>query len=159
MKWIKYSMLFHPLKLHSIDQSFKKLYKELHIIWDEYDVLCNERKRLLLVEIEVASLLMHDVLPSNYSKKGIWGRWWEPRPIISIFQGWKCWFGLQEMDWFIRFYYKSFKNIYKNLISLTTSVYICSNLSFLTKFWNISLKGTIEISWHTWHYKTFFRRT
>ena len=33
---IEKSLFFHLMKLHSMDQSFKKLYyEELHIMWDE----------------------------------------------------------------------------------------------------------------------------
>ena len=55
-----------------MDHSFKQLYEELHLIWDEYGIPYNKRKKLLLVEIEMVSLLMCDVLPSNYGEQGIW---------------------------------------------------------------------------------------
>ena len=42
-------------------------------MWDEYGIPYSKRKRLLLVEIEMVSLLiMCDVLPYNYSEQGIW---------------------------------------------------------------------------------------
>ena len=65
-------MFFHQLKLHRMDHSFKKLLEELHLMWDEYGIPYNKRKRLLLVEVEMVSLLMCDVLPYNYSEQGIW---------------------------------------------------------------------------------------
>ena len=65
-------MFFNQIKLHGIDHSFKKLIEELHLMWDEYGIPYNKRKRLLLVEIEMVSLLMCDVLPYNYSEQGIW---------------------------------------------------------------------------------------
>ena len=46
--------------------------EELHLTWNEYGIPCNKRKRLLIVEIEIVSLLMCDVLPYNYSEQGIW---------------------------------------------------------------------------------------
>ena len=54
-----------------MDNSFKKLYKELHLIWNEYCIPYNKRRKLLLVEIEMISLLMCDVLPYNYTEQGI----------------------------------------------------------------------------------------
>ena len=69
---IENSMFFHQLKLHGMDQSFKQLYEELNEIWDQYGVPYNKRKKLLLVEIEMISLLMCDVLPLNYREQGIW---------------------------------------------------------------------------------------
>ena len=55
-----------------MDQSFKQLYEELNDMWDQYGIPYNKRKKLLLVEIKMISLLMCDVLPSNYSEQGIW---------------------------------------------------------------------------------------
>ena len=69
---IEESMFFHQLKLHAMYHSFKKLVEELHLTWGEYGIPYNKRKRLLLVEIEMVSLLMCDVLPYNYSEQGIW---------------------------------------------------------------------------------------
>ena len=69
---IEGSMFFHQLKLHGMDHSFKQLIEELHKMWDEYGIPHNKRKKLLLVEIEMVSLLMCDVLPCNYSEQGIW---------------------------------------------------------------------------------------
>ena len=54
------SMFYHQLKLHGMGNSFKKLYEELHLIWDEYGIPYNKRRKLLLVEIEIISLLMCD---------------------------------------------------------------------------------------------------
>ena len=65
-------MFFQQLKEHGMAQSFKKLYEELHMVWDEYGIPYNKRKKLLLVEIEMISLLLCDVLPCNYSEQGIW---------------------------------------------------------------------------------------
>ncbi len=65
-------MFFHQLKLHGMDHSFKQLIEELQIMWDKYGIPYNKRKKLLLVEIEMVSLLMCDVLPCNYSEQGIW---------------------------------------------------------------------------------------
>ena len=55
-----------------MDHSFKKLLEELHLMWDEYGIPYNKRKRLLLVDIEMVSLFMCDVLPYNYSEQGIY---------------------------------------------------------------------------------------
>ena len=41
-------------------------------MWDKYGIPYNKRKKLLLVEIEMVSLLMCDVLPCNYTNQGIW---------------------------------------------------------------------------------------
>ena len=68
---IEKSMFFQQLKQHGMEQSFETFYKELHIVWDEYGIPYNKRKKLLLVEIEMISLLICDVLPCNYSEQGI----------------------------------------------------------------------------------------
>ena len=72
LEQIKESMFFYQLKLHEMDHSFKKLLEELHLMWNESGIPYNKRKRLLLVEVEMVSLLMCDVLPYNYSEQGIW---------------------------------------------------------------------------------------
>ena len=41
-----------------MDNSFKKLYEELHLIWDEFGIPYNKRRKLILVEIEMISLLI-----------------------------------------------------------------------------------------------------
>ena len=69
---IKASMFFHQSKLHGMGNSFKKLYKELNMIWDEYGIPYKKRRKQLLVEIEIISLLMCDVVPCNYTEQGIW---------------------------------------------------------------------------------------
>ena len=71
LKRIKASMFFHKLKLYGMGNSFNKLYKELNLIWDGYGIPYNKRGTLLLVEIEIISLLMCDVLPFNYTEQGI----------------------------------------------------------------------------------------
>ena len=57
----------HQLKLNDMDQSFKTLYEELHMIWDAYGIPYNKRKKLLLVEIKMISLQICNVVPRNYS--------------------------------------------------------------------------------------------
>ena len=61
-------MFFQQLKQHVMEQSFNTLYEELNIVWDEHGIPYNKRKKLLLVEIEMISLLICDVLPYNYSE-------------------------------------------------------------------------------------------
>ena len=63
-------MFYNQIKLHGIYHSFKRSIEELHL--DEYGIPYNKRKILLLVEIEMVSLLMCDVLPYKYSEQGIW---------------------------------------------------------------------------------------
>ena len=53
MERIEASMSYHQLKLHGMDNLFKKLYEELHLIWDEYGIPYNKRRKLLLGEIDV----------------------------------------------------------------------------------------------------------
>ena len=52
----------HKLNLYGMNHSFKKPFEELQMLWDEYEIPYNKRKKLLLVETEVVSLLMYDVL-------------------------------------------------------------------------------------------------
>ena len=118
---IEESMFFHQLKLHGMDHSFKKLLEELHLMWDEYGIPYNKRKRLLLVEIEMVSLLMCDVLPYNYSEQGIWvndksqGQYYNFFMNKDVDTGRKRWLDLltkTTYDWFWK--------VYTNLISLAT---------------------------------------
>ena len=54
-----------------MEYSFKDLYQKLNYLLDEYGIPYNKRKEMLLVEIEMVSLLMCDIPPSNYSEHGI----------------------------------------------------------------------------------------
>ena len=69
---IESSLFYNQLKKNGMEHSFKDLYQKLNYLWDEYGIPYNKRKKLLLVEIEMVSLLMCDVLPSNYSEQSIW---------------------------------------------------------------------------------------
>ena len=51
LKQIENSIFFHQLKKHEMDQYCKKMYKELHMMWDGNGIPYNKRKKLLLVEI------------------------------------------------------------------------------------------------------------
>ena len=73
LEQIEESMFYNQIKLHGMDHSFKKLIEELHLMWDEYGIPYNKRKRLLLVEIEMVSLLMCDVLPYSYTVNKAYG--------------------------------------------------------------------------------------
>ena len=64
-------IFYDQLKKNGMEHSFKDLYQKLNYLWDEYGIPYNKRKKLLLVEIEMVSLLMCDVLPSNYSEQGV----------------------------------------------------------------------------------------
>ena len=55
-----------------MEHSFQELFEKLNYLWDEYGIPYNKRRKLLLVEIEMVSLIMCDVLPCNYSEQGIW---------------------------------------------------------------------------------------
>ena len=66
------SLFYNQLKKNGMEHSFKDLYQKLNYLWDKYGIPYNKRKKLLLVEIEMVSLIMCDVLPSNYSEQGIW---------------------------------------------------------------------------------------
>ena len=69
---IESSLFYNQLKKNGIEHSFKDLYQKSNYLWGKYGIPYNKRKKLLLVEIEMVSLLMCDVLPSNYSEQGIW---------------------------------------------------------------------------------------
>ena len=43
LEQIEKSIFSHQLKQHGMDQSFKTLYEELHIVWDEYGIQYNKR--------------------------------------------------------------------------------------------------------------------
>ena len=45
LEQIEKSIFFQQLKQHGMEQSFKTLYEELHIIWDEYGIPYNKRKK------------------------------------------------------------------------------------------------------------------
>ena len=96
-----------------MDNSFKKLYKELHLILDEYGIPYNKSRKLLLVEIEMISLLMCDVLPYNYIEQGIWLNDESQGQYYSFFKdkivdtGRKKWLDLLSMsmyEWFWKVY-------------------------------------------------------
>ena len=114
-------MFFQQLNQHGMEQSFKALYEELHIIWDEYGIPYNKRKKLLLVEIEMISLLICDVLPCNYSEQGIWVEDRSQGTYYNFFQDknvdsdLKKWFDLLEYT-----RYKWFWDVCTNNIYLTT---------------------------------------
>ena len=118
---IEKSMFFQQLKQHGMEQSFKTLYEELHVIWDEYGMPYNKRKKLFLVEIEVISLLMCDVLPCNYSEQGILvgdkrqGTYYNFFQDKNVDSGHKKWFDLLEYTT-----YKWFWDVYTSNINLTT---------------------------------------
>ena len=118
---IEASMFFHQLKLHGMDHSFKLLIQELQEMWDEYGIPYNKRKKLLLVEIEMVSLLMCDVLPCNYSEQGIWlndisqGQYYNYFKDINVDIGRKKW-----LDLLTTATYEWFWKVYTNCISLAT---------------------------------------
>ena len=64
------SLFYNQLKKNGIQHSFEDLYQKLNKLWDEYDIPYNKRRKVLLVEIEMVSPIMCDVLPSNYSEEG-----------------------------------------------------------------------------------------
>ena len=121
LEQIEKSMFFQQLKEHGMVQSFKKLYEELHIVWDEYGIPYNKRKKLLLVEIEMISLLLCDVLPCNYSEQGIWvgdqsqGSYYNFFKDKNVDSGHKKWYDLLGSTT-----YKWFWDVYTNAINLST---------------------------------------
>ena len=118
---IEESMFFNQLKMHGMDNSFKKLYEELHLIWDEYGIPYNKRRKLLLVEIEMVSLLMCDVLPCNYTEQGIWlndesqGQYYQFFKDKIVDTGRKKWLDLLSMST-----YEWFWKVYAGSISITS---------------------------------------
>ena len=123
---------------------------------DEYGVPCNKRKKLLLVEIEMVSLLMCDVLPSNYSEQGIWvddesqGKFYTFFKDKNIDTCRKKWYNLltpRTYNWFL--------DVYTNYIGLSTlsdeQIVISNDLFDISKFINptaikilLSDESTIE---------------
>ena len=64
-------MFYNQLKKNGIEHSFQELFEKLNYLWDEYDIPYNKRRKLLLVEIGMVSLIIYDVLPCTYSEQGI----------------------------------------------------------------------------------------
>ena len=181
---IENSMFFHQLKLHGMDHSFKQLFEDLHLIWDEYGIPYSKRKKLLLVEIEMVSLLMCDVLPSNYGEQGIWvgdesqGQYYQFFKDKNVDSGRKKWLDLLGITT-----YKWFWQVYTNTVSLSTLNdeeivmmndlfeivtfihppairMLLSNTSMLQKFNDIKEKARIKSSWvetrHHLYYLWYF---
>ena len=104
-----------------MDQSFKQIYKDLHVMWDQYGIPYNKRRKLLFVEIEIISLLMCDVLPSNYSEQGIWvndisqDQYYNYFKDKNVDSGRKKWLDLVSVST-----YEWFWKVYTNSISLAT---------------------------------------
>ena len=69
---IEDSMFYQQLKMNNLEHGFKLIYEELHDIYDNWGIPYKNRHLLFNKEIEYISLLMHDVLPYNYSEQGIW---------------------------------------------------------------------------------------
>ena len=87
------------MEWNNLSRPFMKNY----IFWDEYGIPYNKRKKLLLVEIEMISLLICDVLPCNYySEQGIWvgdksqGTYYNFFKDKNVDSGRKKWFDLLE---------------------------------------------------------------
>ena len=49
-----------------------KLYEFLQEHWDALGIPYKNRHKLMIIELEFASLLMCDILPKNYKDQGIW---------------------------------------------------------------------------------------
>ena len=90
-------------------------------MWDQYGIPYNKRRKLLLVELEMVSLLMCDVLPSNYSEQGIWvndtsqGKYYNYFKDKDVDSGRKKWFNLLGITT-----YKWFWDVYTDLVRLST---------------------------------------
>ena len=54
------------------DQIIPSFLKKWLMIWDEYGIISNKRRKLLFFQIEMASLIMCDFLSFNYIEQGIW---------------------------------------------------------------------------------------
>ena len=67
-----YPNFMTQLKLYIMNHCFKRLFDKLQLMWDEYGIPYKKRKKMLLVEIEMVSLLMCGILIYNYSEQYIW---------------------------------------------------------------------------------------
>ena len=110
---IEASLFYHQLKLHGMDNSFKELFSMLNEMWDAHGIPYNKRYNLLLVEVEMVSLLMCDILPCNYSEQGLWvddpsqGKYYEFFKDKNVETGRKKWYdllGKSTYDWFWNVY-------------------------------------------------------
>ena len=78
---IEQSMLGYQLSKNGLMPAFKHLWQELEELYDLWNIPFKNRKKLLMKELEVVSLYLHDVLPFNYTEQGIWvvdeanGKW------------------------------------------------------------------------------------
>ena len=110
---IEASLFYHQLKLYGLDNSFKELFSMLNEMWDIHSIPYNKRYNLLLVEIEMVSLLMCDILPCNYSEQGLWvndpsqGKYYKFFKDNNVETGQKKWYdllGKSTYDWFWNVY-------------------------------------------------------
>ena len=65
-------LFYNQLKKNGIEHSSHELFEKSNYLWDEYCIPYNKRRKLQLVEVEMVSLIMCDVLPCNYLEQGFW---------------------------------------------------------------------------------------
>ena len=68
---IEQSMLGYQLSKNGLMPAFKHLWQELEELYDLWNIPFKNRKKLLIKELEVVSLYLHDVLPFNYTEQGV----------------------------------------------------------------------------------------
>ena len=118
---VEASLFYNQLKRNGMEHSFQELFEKLNYLWDEYGIPYNKRRKLLLVEIEMVSLIMCDVLPCNYSEQGIWvddesqGRYYNFFKDKDVEKGRKKWYDLITPAT-----YNWFWDIYTNYVGLST---------------------------------------
>ena len=71
LKMIENSTFYYQLKTNGYTHAWKEMYIKVNAQCNAIGIPYKKRLSLYLKEIEYLSLLLHDTLPSNYSKQGI----------------------------------------------------------------------------------------
>ncbi len=68
---IENSMFYYQLKTNGYTHAWKEIYTKINAQCNALGIPFKNRMALYLKEIEYLSLLLHDILPSNYSEQGM----------------------------------------------------------------------------------------
>ena len=70
-KRIEKSICFHQMKVNGYEHAWKDKYIKINIQYNALGITYKTRIKLYQKEMEFLSLLLHDIMPKNYSKQGI----------------------------------------------------------------------------------------
>ena len=131
LKRIEKSIFFHQMKANGYEHAWKDIYTKVNLQCNALGIPYKNRIKLYQKEMEFLSLLLHDVMPKNYAKQGIFPNdvtvssyqlFFSPEDSINIAR--KKWYDYLGND------YKFFWDVYSNIIHITTlSIYDITKLN------------------------------